>query len=43
MINAYALPNPEDLWSDELQWLDSADIGDGSSIKPRAPRLWRSS
>jgi hypothetical protein len=30
MVTAYALPTPEDLWSDGLQGLDIADIGEES-------------
>jgi hypothetical protein len=30
LVAAYALHTPEELWSDGLQWLDSADIGDGA-------------
>jgi hypothetical protein len=26
MVTAYALPTPEDLWSDWMEWLDSTDI-----------------
>jgi hypothetical protein len=28
MVTAYALHTPEELWSDGLQWLDSADLDD---------------
>jgi hypothetical protein len=28
MVAAYTMPTPEELWSDDLEWLDSADNGD---------------
>jgi hypothetical protein len=28
MVTAYARPTREDLWSDDLEWLDAADNGD---------------
>jgi hypothetical protein len=37
MVVAYALPTTEDIWSDGLQLLDSADIGNESSTAPEAP------